>query len=390
MTDGAVRIFVGGDVCPIGRMAAPFDQGACDQVFGDLLELIRSCDFAVANLECPLGDGSLRPVPKSGPNLRAPANSALTLRQSGFSAVGLANNHILDFGAEGLASTLTACASAGLITFGAGPSLSESRQPLIVPLGGLRVAFLAVAEDERCLATPTRAGANPADPIWVVRTLAEYRGQFDRLVILFHGGSEGFEYPAPWLRETGRFLVEQGADAVICQHSHCVGSMELYQGGMILYGQGNFIFDYPGHGALGSQGLGLVLTFRVGQPVDISFHPLKQLPDGSGVRLSPESETQALLETLRLQSEILADPERYSQVWSSYCDQRREGFLTRLFGLGTWLQRLNRWGWLFHRLSQADLLRIQNLVTCESHRNALRTSLDNLIDARSVSEGGQK
>jgi poly-gamma-glutamate synthesis protein (capsule biosynthesis protein) len=370
-------------------MAGPFQQGACEQVFGDLLDLIRGCDFAVANLECPLVGSELRPVPKSGPNLMASVNSAKTLRQSGFKAVGLANNHIMDFGKEGLASTLAACASAGLGTFGAGPSLTESGRPLVVPLGGIRIAFLAVAEDERCLASPFGPGANPADPIWLVRTLKEARGTFDRLVVLFHGGNEGFQYPAPWLRESCRFLVEQGADAVICQHSHCVGSMEVHQGGLILYGQGNFIFDYPGHGSLGNQGLGLVLTFREEQPVDVSFHPLKQLPGDEGVRLSPQPEAQALMELLRLQSEVLADPERYALVWSSYCDQRREGFLTRLFGLGSWLQQLNRRGWLFHRLSQADLLRIQNLVSCESHRNALRTSLDNLIDTRSLAGRNQ-
>jgi poly-gamma-glutamate synthesis protein (capsule biosynthesis protein) len=124
--------------------------------------------------------------------------------------------------------------------------------------------------------------------------------------------------------------------------------------------------------------------------VEVGFHPLSQLADGSGVRLSPPTEAQALLETLKRQSEVLEDPERYAQAWSAYCDQRREGFLTKLFGLGIWLQRLNRWGWLFRRLSRGDLLRLQNLVGCESLRNALRTSLDNLIDARSDAERGQK
>ncbi|WP_279341246.1 CapA family protein [Geothrix mesophila] len=389
MAEGGVRVFVGGDICPIGRMSGPFGRGESDLIFGDVLDLIRGCDFAVANLECPLAEESRRPVPKSGPNLRALPGAAETLHRSGFGAVGLANNHIMDFGQDGLKDTLSACASADLGTFGAGATLSEARKPLIVTRKGVRIAFLAIAEDERCLATSSRPGANPADPIWVVRTLAEHRGRFDRLVILLHGGTEGFQYPAPWLRETCRFLVEQGADVVVCQHSHCVGSMEAYQGGTILYGQGNFIFDYADHGPLGGQGLGLVITFHDGQPAKVALHPIEQLAGGGGIRRSSEREAQALLERLRVQSDVLEDPERYSQVWNAFCDQRRAGFLTRLFGFGRWLQRLNRREWLFRHLTPADLLRIYNLVSCESHRGALRTSLDNLIDRTIPPEEGR-
>ncbi|WP_257307415.1 CapA family protein [Geothrix campi] len=389
MSENDVRVFLGGDICPIGRMSGPFAKGEPGPIFGDVLDLIRTCDFALANLECPLVDGDPRPVPKSGPNLRAAPEVAATLRKSGFQAMGLANNHIMDFGPEGLEQTRSACAAANLDVFGAGPSLAEARRPLIVTLKGRRIAFLAVAEDEGCLATDRRPGANPVDPIWVVRTLAEFRGQFDHLVVLLHGGTEGYPYPAPWLREVSRFLVEQGADVVVCQHSHCVGSMEVHQGGTILYGQGNFIFDYADHGPLGNTGLGLVITFRLGQPTSVSLHPVTQVPGGNGIRLCADPEAQATLARLRAQSEVLADPERYSLAWQEFCSQRSASFLTRLFGLGRWLQRVNRWGWLFRHLTRSDLLRVHNVVSCESHRNALRTALDHLIDLKLPPSGGR-
>lgn len=40
-----------------------------------------------------------------------------------------------------------------------------------------------------------------------------------------------------------RKIVEKGADLVVCQHSHCIGCMEEYDKGTIIYGQGNFLFD---------------------------------------------------------------------------------------------------------------------------------------------------
>lgn len=388
MPEAAARVFVAGDICPIGRLSEPFEAGACEALFGDALALIRSCDFAVANLECPLGGPELRPIAKSGPNLRGPLGAAATLRKSGFGAVGLANNHIMDFGGAGLESTEAACADAGLGTFGAGSRLAEARRLYIVPLKGVRVAFLAVAEDERCLASASGPGANPVDPIWVVRTLAEHRGRFDRLVVLVHGGNEGFAYPAPWLREQCRFLVEQGADVVVCQHSHCVGSMETHGKGTILYGQGNFIFDYADHGALGGQGLGMVLTFHEGRPAEVALHPIEQAPGGGGIRLAAAPD--AVLERLRAQSEVLADPDRYGRAWVAFCDQRRAGFLARMFGFGKWLQRLNRRGWMFRHLAGADLLRIYNLVSCESHRSALRTALDGMIERRLPPPDGRR
>ena len=378
MAEGSARVFIGGDICPIGRMSEPFGSGASEAVFGDVLPLIQGCDFAVANLECPLGGPDLEPVAKSGPNLRGPLGAAATLRRAGLGAVGIANNHIMDFGQGGLERTVAACAAAGLGTFGAGTRLAEAREPFIAQVNGARVAFLAIAEDERCLASASGPGANPADPIWVVRTLAEHRGRFDRLVVLMHGGNEGFPYPAPWLRELCRFLVEQGADAVVCQHSHCVGSMERHGNGAILYGQGNFIFDYADHGALGGQGLGIVLAFEEGRPVEVALHPIEQVPGGKGIRLSTAPE--AVLDRLRAQSEVLADPVRYGRAWAAFCEERRAGFLTRMFGFGKWLQRLNRREWMFRHLGRPDLLRLYNLVSCESHRGALRTALDGMIE----------
>lgn len=374
-------LFLAGDICPVGRMAAPFADGDAEAVFSDVLPLIRGCDAAVANLECPLPGPADRPILKAGPNLKAPRAAAGTLRKAGFTALGLANNHTLDYGASGLGATRAACGEAGLPTFGAGADLAEARRPLILDLNGVRVALLAVAEDERCLAGPGRAGSSPADPIWILRTLQEYRGGFDRLVVMVHGGNEGFPYPSPWLRELCRFLAEQGADLVLCQHSHCVGALERHAGGTILYGQGNFIFDYPGHGAKGAEGLGLVVRFPAAGPAEVALHPIEQVPGGNGIRLAPADRAEALLRTVEAQSEVLADPARLSEAWAAFAAPRLPGYLTKLFGFGRWLQRLNRGGWMFRHLGAGELLRIYNLLSCESNRSALREALDRALQA---------
>lgn len=61
--------------------------------------------------------------------------------------------------------------------------------------------------------------------------------------MLYHGGKEYYRYSSPNLQKTCRKMTEKGADLVLCQHSHCIGSYEEYNDSTILYGQGNFIFN---------------------------------------------------------------------------------------------------------------------------------------------------
>jgi poly-gamma-glutamate capsule biosynthesis protein CapA/YwtB (metallophosphatase superfamily) len=381
MSDQMVRVFVAGDICPVGPVMEAFSTGDAERVFGDVIPLIQECDYAIGNLECPLCEPH-NPILKSGPNLSAPVSSAATLRNAGFKAMGVANNHILDFGPAGLQSTIDACAASGLSTFGAGMGLESAQRPHIVEIRGQRIAFLAIAEDERCLAGPASAGSNPVDPISVVRTLARFRGAFDRLVILLHGGNEGFQFPSPWLRDQSRFLVEQGADVVICQHSHCIGAMETYQRGSILYGQGNFLFNYDSHGSLGGQGLGVVVSFPGDGPALLEFHPLEKTSSALGIqRCSPEG-AQRVLEGLRERSTILLDPLQYAHAWEAWCEQRRDAYLTKVFGMGKWTGRLNRGSWMFRFLSARTFLGIYNIVSCESHRATFRGGVDLALSRR--------
>ena len=135
--------------------------------------------------------------------------------------------------------------SAKIETVGAGRNLSKARRIFIKTIKGIRLGILGIAETEFSIATENSYGANPLDLIDVVRNIASNREYFEHLIILFHGGNEGYPYPSPRLQNTCRFFIEQGALAVICQHSHCAGCYEKYRDGYIVYGQGNLIFDYP-------------------------------------------------------------------------------------------------------------------------------------------------
>jgi len=134
-------------------------------VLGDALPLIEVSDLSFTNLECPLTQHN-QAINKSGPALKANPSCADALKS--FSVIGLANNHILDYGKQGLADTLAACYKAGLPTVGAGLDLKQAQQPFIQEVKGIKIAIIAIAEHEFNQPESGGAGAglpHEAEPI---------------------------------------------------------------------------------------------------------------------------------------------------------------------------------------------------------------------------------
>jgi len=79
-------------------------------------------------------------------------------------------------------------------------------------------------------------------------------------------------------------MISSGADLVICQHSHCIGSYEKYGNGIIVYGQGNFLFDRHDDEFYQT---GLLVKVKLGKATEVEFIPISKR--GNGVEL-PGSE----------------------------------------------------------------------------------------------------
>ena len=122
-----IKILLSGDFCPIGRSENFINEGLLEETFGDILHLIRESDIAITNLECPLVE-SAKAILKTGPNLKASVNTASFLRNAGFTHITLANNHIMDYGDDGLTSTINAISEVSLNYIGAGGTLQEARR----------------------------------------------------------------------------------------------------------------------------------------------------------------------------------------------------------------------------------------------------------------------
>jgi len=194
-----IKILIGGDTCPIGRNQSLFESGDAHALLNDLMPEFEQADLSIVNLECPLIREE-SPIEKVGPNLGVPEACVKGLKEMGIDIVGLANNHIMDHGAEGLRNTISVCRDARLGTVGAGENLSEAADIFIQNTNGIRIGVMALAEHEFSIATKNTPGANPLDLIEYVRSVRRHQDEYDYLIVLLHGGKEHYPYPSPVLQ----------------------------------------------------------------------------------------------------------------------------------------------------------------------------------------------
>ncbi|MBE6561180.1 MAG: CapA family protein [Ruminococcaceae bacterium] len=230
-----------GDICATDQSREVFIRKDMDVLFGDTLELFKNNDVTFVNVECAITDSENR-IKKFGPNLKSPRETADVLKNLGVTLCGLSNNHIFDFGIEGARDTMKALDEVGIAYTGFGENYEDSRRNYFVEKNGEKVCFITVCEHEYSYALDNRMGSRPFDPFDTMADIRAAKAEADRVIVLYHGGKEHCQYPSPRLMKACREMVHNGADVILCQHTHCISCYENYMGSHILYGQGNFHF----------------------------------------------------------------------------------------------------------------------------------------------------
>ncbi len=296
-----MKIFIGADLVPYGKDIELFAAGDAEALVGkELLDILGGTDYRIFNLETAICNEE-HPIKKGGPNLWAPTNTMRGYTALGVDLLSLSNNHVMDHGRKGFVSTVAAVDAAGIARVGGGFTPEEARRPYIFEKEGIRVGVYACCEHEYSWIDDYSCGSNGFDPLESLDHIAALKAQVDYCIVLYHGGKEHYRYPSPYLRKVCRRIIEKGADIVLCQHTHCVGTEEDYRGGKIVYGMGNFLFDYmriePWQTALGV----IVDLTKDGAKVD--YVPIESNDKGER-RLSHDP---AILEGFHKRSEEIKD-----------------------------------------------------------------------------------
>jgi poly-gamma-glutamate synthesis protein (capsule biosynthesis protein) len=285
-----ITIVAVGDVSLARGVEAAVDEGI--DPFDSVRDVVTSADLAICNLECALTDET-ESVPGKGPYgggvyLAGRPSSAGLLADAGFDIVCLANNHTMDYGITGLEDTMDALDSVDLARCGAGLDEEGASVPATYDVDGVRVCCLAFNEVE-----PRSYSAGPGEPgvAWldkatVLDRVANADGEADIVIVSLHWGVEGVTEPTGKQRNMAQAVVDAGADVVLGHHAHELGPVETYDGAVIAYGLGNFVFDTVFPSRRASAVLTIYIDGRTG-PVGYALTPVKiegvspRLIDGS-------------------------------------------------------------------------------------------------------------
>ena len=311
-----MKILIGADLVPTKATEKLFVEGDAEKLFGDVTSLAKTADRFIVNLECALTDSENR-IKKFGPNLKATPAAVNGLLSLGVTDVALSNNHVFDFGVEGLSDTLKTLDEAGLPYMGVGANDTVSRDPYIIEVEGKRIGFINVCEHEYTYALPDRMGANPFDPFLTMKDIRDLRPLCDLLIVLYHGGKEYCRYPSPRLVNMAHEMVWCGADVVITQHSHCIGCYENFEGSHILYGQGNFNFiSSPGSKEDEGWYTALLVELELDKTLDIRFYPLDT--NNEGCFIAKGERAKEIMDSFAKRNEEMKSGE-WRRGWHEFC-----------------------------------------------------------------------
>ncbi len=220
-----------------------------DYPLAQVSKLLTAADWAVCNHEFAITPTDNYTARKGSLRLRADPPAATALRRAGFDMVSLSNNHTMDFGSEGLRSTLEMLDKAGIKTVGAGANGKAARSPVFTIIKGIKIGWLAYTQvsdppdedHQREAESYSRAWLD--DEAQMEAEISAAREQCDVLIVQPHWGHEYQEIQHETQQRIGQKMARAGASLVIGHHPHVVQPTAVYRDTLICYSLGNFLFD---------------------------------------------------------------------------------------------------------------------------------------------------
>jgi poly-gamma-glutamate capsule biosynthesis protein CapA/YwtB (metallophosphatase superfamily) len=213
--------------------------------FGSISSVLSSADLTAVNLETAVTSQGT-PQPKTY-HFRTTGKAFSAIRAAGIDLVTMANNHVLDYGQAGLASTLAAAKAARFPYVGIGVNARAAWAPFVTTIKGTRIAIIGVSQVAELasswVATRTRPGeANAIDTRSTLAAVRAAKKHADVVIVFMHWGTEGQACPDANQLALAPKLAAAGASIIIGSHAHMLQGSGWLGRAFVAYGMGNFLW----------------------------------------------------------------------------------------------------------------------------------------------------
>lgn len=347
-------------------------EGNCPELENDIIDHFSKGDLNVVNLECPITQSNNK-IEKTGLHLKGYEYGIFNLlKKLNINLVTLANNHIFDYGVDGLKDTINFCKKNDLNYVGAGLFRNEISKPVYYNLGGKKITFLNFAENEWANSVNGSPGANSLDIINNFNQIKREKTKSDIVIVIIHGGNEYFNLPSPKMQKTYRFYAENGADLIVGHHPHCISGYELYNNVPIFYSLGNFLFtkksDYD------SWYKGIILSIIIKQDNSISFDLkyTKQSKENYSLSFVDNFENEVIGKELEIVNNIISDETLLSEKWKDFLIKMESQYLRAFSPLNgikyNFIKKLIiKLGLERNFINKSHYFSLLNYIRCEAH-----------------------
>lgn len=365
-----MKIIIAGDFCVSDSYQ---NKNLIDQ---SVIDLFQQADYCMVNLEAPITASMAKnKILKTGPHLRMSKDTATPyLKKLKVDAVTLANNHILDYGAKGLLDTFELLKQNKIEYVGAGINLLEANKPLTLEKDGMKIAILNFCENEWSIAEEDKPGANPMDIIDNTNQIQVAKANHDKVICVIHGGHEYYHLPSPRMQRQYRFYVDNGADAIVGHHTHCIGGYEIYNDVPIIYSLGNFLFTMHSKKDMWYKGLLTNLLIEKDKPIKFTIHPVKQQKNSFHIALLKNKEKDTVMKTIQNLNNTITEEEQMQKKWEEFVRQKAKQYLISFSPLQFFGSRYLTYFVKKLRIDKCFISKYQhklilNLIRCEAHRD---------------------
>ena len=302
-----------------------------DHFFQNVKPILLESDLVFANLESPLIDfyNTVKPsfsftstnpyTNKKGYHLHWSDKTKTVeyLKKYNILNVSLANNHMMDFGVDGLNQTLDKLKESGIRFFGAGVNRRQAGTPFTknIYIGNTMVKLAVISafeyrkgydKDFSFYANDRKGGVNRLSFNRIKKRIKKLREDNNNVfvVALPHwGGTHSYGWKTDTQVEMGHQLVDAGADLVIGSGSHNFQEIEEYKGRLIFHSIGNFVYNAINR-------YDRFNTVPFGLMVKVSFQtydkPNQQFEQTSGIDDTPLAEVKKILKIYPIMTDNLA------------------------------------------------------------------------------------